>query len=565
MKKLKAFIAVLICVALLPAFTVIRSAAYDGDIFINDREGCAAALGITDEQLTELAGYLRDSVAVCRKTMDISSYGVTANTANITLLRDLITNNPKAFHVAGLRYASAGGKLLNIVATYKTDINGYRAQLAECEAVADKLTAGVTPDMPEALKVLLVHDRLIAHCRYSEDYDDVNGRYADDDYNAYGALVGRKAICQGYTAALSYLLERVGINSYACASDDLIHAWNVVFVDGVKYHVDATWDDPLFDIPGRVGHWNLLSSSGKLYSSYPTPHNANDYDVSPVSQKYDNMIWNGSQAQFCLLGGSLYYIDNSSSTLCEYLFDDDISITLLDLSDAYWPAGDNSYWTGSYSRLACDGSYLYYSLPEGVYRYDPISDVSEPFFMPDMSEHDYFGVYGFSMESGVMTCLAAGTPNLRNETPKEYYTFRYASDEYAEPVVSGVEDGGAYDAPVTISWDVGEGTLDGAPFDNGGSVSDAGEHTLAVVNGDKAVTITFTINEAPVTPHMKGDIDGDGEITVADALAALRVAAKLAPSTPELIAVADTDGDGEITVADALSILRVAAKLATNL
>ena len=65
--------------------------------------------------------------------------------------------------------------------------------------------------------------------------------------------------------------------------------------------------------------------------------------------------------------------------------------------------------------------------------------------------------------------------------------------------------------------------------------------------------------------RIKGDMDGDGEITVADALSALRIAARLAPETPEMIAVCDTDGDGAITVADALAILRVAAKLADSL
>lgn len=59
----------------------------------------------------------------------------------------------------------------------------------------------------------------------------------------------------------------------------------------------------------------------------------------------------------------------------------------------------------------------------------------------------------------------------------------------------------------------------------------------------------------------KGDMDGDGNITVADALAALRIAAKLVAETPEALATGDVDNDGSITVADALAILRVAAKL----
>ena len=62
---------------------------------------------------------------------------------------------------------------------------------------------------------------------------------------------------------------------------------------------------------------------------------------------------------------------------------------------------------------------------------------------------------------------------------------------------------------------------------------------------------------------LKGDFNGNGKIEVDDALAALRIAAKLAESTPEAIAIGDIDGNGAIEVNDALSILRVAAKLAS--
>ena len=68
----------------------------------------------------------------------------------------------------------------------------------------------------------------------------------------------------------------------------------------------------------------------------------------------------------------------------------------------------------------------------------------------------------------------------------------------------------------------------------------------------------------PGSPITKGDADGDGEITVADALIALRIAADLAEETPDMIAICDVDGDAEITVADALRILRVAAKIADS-
>ncbi len=63
----------------------------------------------------------------------------------------------------------------------------------------------------------------------------------------------------------------------------------------------------------------------------------------------------------------------------------------------------------------------------------------------------------------------------------------------------------------------------------------------------------------------KGDFDGDGEISVADALAALRIAAKMAVCTENDLRIGDIDADGEITVSDALAILRVAAKMSDTL
>ena len=84
---------------------------------------------------------------------------------------------------------------------------------------------------------------------------------------------------------------------------------------------------------------------------------------------------------------------------------------------------------------------------------------------------------------------------------------------------------------------------------------------VTVLGGDLWYISEFALpilKEGPVA----GDVDGDGEVTVADALLVLRVAAKLALPTKSTGASYDFDGDGDVTVADALSVLRIAAKLA---
>ena len=72
----------------------------------------------------------------------------------------------------------------------------------------------------------------------------------------------------------------------------------------------------------------------------------------------------------------------------------------------------------------------------------------------------------------------------------------------------------------------------------------------------------YTVPPAAGPSVMKGDLDKDGEISVGDALIALRIAAKLIGMTPEDLLIGDVDGDNELTVGDSLKILRVAAKLA---
>ncbi len=58
-----------------------------------------------------------------------------------------------------------------------------------------------------------------------------------------------------------------------------------------------------------------------------------------------------------------------------------------------------------------------------------------------------------------------------------------------------------------------------------------------------------------------GDLNGDENVTAADALVALQVAAKLTEETDAYHTYGDMNGDGSITAADALVMLQIAAKL----
>jgi len=101
----------------------------------------------------------------------------------------------------------------------------------------------LTPKMNNHRKTKAVHDYIVANVAY-----DLNYR----EHSAYAALVQGRTVCQGYALLLYKMLEKAGIEvriiSGRAGGEN--HAWNMVNLDGIWYHLDATWDDP--DVPGLI-------------------------------------------------------------------------------------------------------------------------------------------------------------------------------------------------------------------------------------------------------------------------------------------------------------------------
>lgn len=106
----------------------------------------------------------------------------------------------------------------------------------------------------EYQKALMLYDILEEYVEY--DYDAVNvvgpnGEILDQEalkaHSAYGAMVNGKAVCEGYSKAYQYLLQRLGIECYIVTGiskrDGGAHEWNLIKLDGHYYQTDITWDD----------------------------------------------------------------------------------------------------------------------------------------------------------------------------------------------------------------------------------------------------------------------------------------------------------------------------------
>jgi uncharacterized protein YjdB len=63
----------------------------------------------------------------------------------------------------------------------------------------------------------------------------------DYDQSMYGPLICGKSVCTGYTQLFSAMANAVGLSCVTCVSET--HAWNIIYLDGAWYNVDATWAD----------------------------------------------------------------------------------------------------------------------------------------------------------------------------------------------------------------------------------------------------------------------------------------------------------------------------------
>ncbi len=403
-KKTTAYIFIAAMICLLVMLTDVGVSAKTDD------RGYSFSVGVDTKGLI---AHLEESMIDCPKRVDISDFGVPYTTEDGIAVQKLIWNGtPLLFHVNGIGLSGSNGIIDYLYFTYYYDAATYQRMLAECVSAARVMTGDLINDrsMTDVTKALILHDRIIANCEYDLK-GATSGNVSNESQEMYGVLIDGVATCQGYAYAYMYLLREVGIDSYICFSEAMHHDWNIVILNGKKYHVDVTFDDPVYDVTGRVYHDYFLLSTKALKAS---EHNYNDFDSSPTDTTYDNYYWRNSRAEFCVVNGKVYYIDNEKETLnCL-----GSSTPLAKVSDV-WTTAEGNYWKGNFVRMSTDGAGLLYSKTDGIYRYDISSGSSKNIYKPSFSG-EAKNIYGFTYDNGYLVIDRFNRPDFSAYTKTKY-------------------------------------------------------------------------------------------------------------------------------------------------
>ena len=137
-----------------------------------------------------------------------------------------------------------------IVKAEDIQLNDKKLELA----IDNILQQCISENMTDFEKELAIHDTMVKQVNYYQ-YEDIN-MIPGVKHTAYGALVDKEAVCDGYAKAFKMLLDKVGIDNIIIngETEGVAHAWNLVKLQDEYYHVDVTSDKMEYNSKKYVIH-----------------------------------------------------------------------------------------------------------------------------------------------------------------------------------------------------------------------------------------------------------------------------------------------------------------------
>ena len=318
---------------------------------------------------------IREGIQNLNSEIQTDDLGIYYSTENMDEIGNVLqeTINEGYFYIDNyfsVSYYTQSKLIAHIYINYKADYQDSSGQpdeelIRKDEALVnvqiDRALKSVQNADSDLEKALLLHDFVVRECDY-----DYQGAYGGEDaslhphmYDIYGTFVLGSAVCSGYASAYSVLLQKCGIESYVVTSDAMNHAWNLVEIDGHWYHIDTTWDDPVFTNgqtwrgltntdtadEGFINHTYFMCSDAEIKA---LDHEGwDEVETADQSGAYEDYLFKTTpRSSFAKIGAKWYMFNLASGSLYasdSLLSADAVGLTANNSANYGWGYEDNFY------------------------------------------------------------------------------------------------------------------------------------------------------------------------------------------------------------------------------
>ena len=429
-------------------------------VVVEQQDGAASLASTYDA--TALEKLIVEGIKAWQTSIDVSELGLTRDDIDNGAVRSIINSHPEFISLSGgYTYWTSGSSITKIQFTYLTNAKEEQQELdAALQEVKSKID---TSGMSAEEIVLAYHEYLTSTVAYAyEDY--FNGTIAaNHGYDMYGALVKHSCVCQGYAETMFYLLREAGLSCAIASSENINHAWNIVKIRGNWYHIDATWDDPVWDMPGRSYHDYFLVSFDTMNKNTLINHTKDRTDMvvsaqwgdtytTAVDTTYESgKFWNGIEKAIFYKDGYWYSISEGSSktsfNINKYQYSTNINKVLYS-GTAKWTTPSGGYYPGVYSSIYLRGDNLYFTTPDSLNKIDITStNVTSTELINIRTQYNSStgnNLYAFGEQYGKLVYFITDSPNIK-KTKDSSNSSKY-NKEYAEYT---------FEMCISHKWDVG--------------------------------------------------------------------------------------------------------------
>ena len=365
-------------------------------------------------------------------SVDVSDIGITRDEAYNGGINTVINSHPEIIGIAGTSYyySPSTNLVTKIVISYTSNA---REEQQKLDAAINELNSRVDiSGMTDEEIVLAYHEYLTSTVAYAYAAYLQGSLGGAHEYDMYGALVNHSSVCQGYAETMFYLLKKAGLSCAIASSQNINHAWNIVKVNGKWYHGDATWDDPVWDMPGRSNHDYFLVSFDTMNKNTLVNHTKDRTDMvvsaqwgdtytSAIDTTYESgKFWNGVNKAILYKDGYWYSIGSGASDtgyqINKYQYSTGTNKVIYS-GTAKWTAPSGGYYPGVYGSIYLHGNSLYFTTPDSLKKIDLISAAASPVEILNIrtkyNSASGSNLYAFGEQYGKVVYFIADTPNLK--------------------------------------------------------------------------------------------------------------------------------------------------------